>query len=160
MWETRFQAATSKNNSKVHEYYRVYFDKPPKKKQEHILLGNTLRNSYPNLHSSLEKISHRLPVKNKKAKVKKELEWSENFHVKTSKDNEKYYKDCREYFDSPVCADHRSGSIKNLRSPLITSREKLPKPPNLTQKFYWNPLYEPISERNVVKHASKRIYFS
>ena len=159
MWDNRFHISTSKSNQKIHEYYRAYFDKPPQKKQERILLTNKPKDSYPNLHASLEKFSRRMPKRTEKVKVHKELRWVDNFHVKTSKDNLRFYKDCREYFDSPV-QDIRSSTSLNRRSPLISITERTSKPSISTEKFYWSSLYEPVSERNIVKHRSQRLYFS
>ena len=73
MWDSRFHVSTSQSNPQLHEYYRSYFDKPPHAKQEHILLANKVQDPYPNLRSSLDKFSHRLPIMDRNRKVIKEL---------------------------------------------------------------------------------------
>ena len=158
MWDSRFNIFTSSSNPKLHEFYRVYFDKPARKKQDRILLKNKNSDSYPNLRSTLDHFSHRMS-KNVKSSKRKEMKWDPNFYVKASKDNPYFYKDCREFFDSPVIFDYKSTSRGSTRSPLLVTSEKARKPEPY-EKFYWNSLYEPISERNVVKHKSQRIYFS
>jgi hypothetical protein len=158
MWDSRFNIITSSSNPKLHDFYRVYFDKPSRKKQEKITAGSRVSDSYPNLRSTVERFSNRMPKIVRRNKWR-EIHWDPNFHVKTSKDNQHYYKDCREFFDSPVMFDHKSTSRGNTRSPLLAMTERVRKPEKF-EKFYWNSLYEPISENNVVKHKAQRIYFS
>ena len=108
-WNTRFYLSESRNNQKVHEYFRQYFDKPERRRQEKISLPLSPIKFYPNLKSSLEKYSRRIPrverlgVSDKKTR---ELGWNSCFHVKVSKDNERYYNTYREYFDSPRVLDY------------------------------------------------------
>ena len=82
-----------------------------------------------------------------------------NFHVKVSKDNTKYYKDCREFFDSPMVYDHKNTSRGSIRSPLLNYVDKSRRLES-REKFFWSSLYEPVSEKNLVRHKSQRIYFS
>ncbi|OMJ84642.1 hypothetical protein SteCoe_14238 [Stentor coeruleus] len=161
MFDERFTMASSNSNPKLHEFYRVYFDKAPRKKQDRILIGNKPPNSYPNLSSSLDKFSNRLPKLGKSVHQARQKEgaWDDNFHVKVSKDNLNIYKDCREYFDNPMKINYKNASLKTIRSPLIQFSERSKKA-SLPEKFFWSSLYEPISERNVVKHSAQRIYFS
>jgi hypothetical protein len=161
MLDSRLNIVSSSSNPKLHEFYRVYFDKPSRKKQEKLLLGNYSKNSYPNLRSTLEKFSDRLPLpkSSKKHEKLKELGWDPNFHVKVSKDNNKYYKDCREFFDSPMVYDHKSTSRGSIRSPLLSYFEKSRRIDS-REKFFWSSLYDPVSEKNIVRHKSQRVYFS
>ncbi|OMJ76286.1 hypothetical protein SteCoe_24382 [Stentor coeruleus] len=161
MFDGRFTLSSSSSNPQLHEYYRVYFDKPPRKKQDRILIGNKPRNAYPNLKSSLENFSKRIPLSGKSSRLAKikEQAWDSNFHVKVSKDNLCIYKDCREYFDNPQKINYKIPFRGNTRSPILQFTERSKKLA-LPEKFFWSSLYEPISERNLVKHRSKRSYFS
>lgn len=161
MLDSRLNIISSSSNPKLHEFYRVYFDKPSRKKQDRILLGNTPKDSYPNLRSTLEKFSDRLPksLRLKQDKRLRELGWDPNFHIKVSKDNTKYYKDCREFFDSPMVYDHKSTSRGSIRSPLLNYVGKSRRLES-REKFFWSSLYEPVSEKNLVRHKSQRVYFS
>ena len=71
-WDSRFHMTESRDNHKVHEFFREYFDKPARKHQDRISLPSNPSNFYPNLSATLENFSHRIPklkklgVKNKK----------------------------------------------------------------------------------------------
>jgi hypothetical protein len=161
MWDNRFHILTSKSNPKLHEFFRAYFDKPSNKKQERTLLPSKLENPYPDLYSTINKFSHRIPTpsSSRKKLQLKETGWDPNFHVKVSKDNPCFIKSYREYFDNPLTIDYKSTS-KTKRNLSLSSLDRKSKPLASMEKFYWNSLYEPISERNIVKHKSKRLYFS
>jgi hypothetical protein len=161
MLDSRLNIISSSSNPKLHEFYRVYFDKPSRKKQDRILLKNYPKDSYPNLRSTLENFSHRIPKSSnfKQDKRLKELAWDANFHVKVSKDNVNYYKDCREFFDSPVVYDVKSTSRGSIRSPILRFVDKSRRVES-REKFFSSSVYEPLSEKNLVRHKSQRIYFS
>ena len=161
MLDSRLNIVSSSSNPKLHEFYRVYFDKPSKRKQEKILLCNKPKDPFPNLRSTLEKFTTRIPTSRtqKRKGQSKELGWDPNFHVKVSKDNLKFYKDCREFFDSPMAYDPRASSRGSIRSPVISYTEKSRRGES-REKFFWSSLYEPVSEKNLVRHRSQRIYFS
>lgn len=162
-WNNRFHILDSRDNHKVHEFFREYFDKSKRIKQEKISLPANPSKFYPNLSSTIDNASHRIPklkrlgVKNKK---KLEKDWVSNFHVKNSKDNQCFYSTYREYFDAPKVFDHNLSVVSTIpatahgyrKSPLRLRSEK--------RNHQWNEVYCPVSENNVVRYKTLRRYFN
>lgn len=102
-WNSRFHISDSRNNNFNHEYYREYFGKPSNHQHKKLLPPSNPSN-FPNLSSTLDKISNRMPkLKQFEAKRKKSLEegWNPYFQTRFSKDNQYFYKSYRDYFDYP-----------------------------------------------------------
>ena len=162
-WDSRFHVTDSRDNRKVHEYFRQYFDKPSKHRQDRISVPANPSNFYPNLSSTLEKFSHRIPkltklgVRNKKTV---ELGWNPNFQVKISKDNSHFYGTYREYFDNPRMFDHNV-SVVNTIPASAHGYKKLDdrRHSSADPRSNWSQIYSPISENNVVKYKTLRNYF-
>lgn len=133
-----------------------------------------IRKSYilgPSLQETLKIMSSRIP-RNSYALPKgyKKLErcWNPRFNVKFSKDNGNFHSGLREYFDVRKNFDtepsrlKKSGSRANTNPSTPTSR----KTPSKKRKIAfaegrdWNDAYLPMSEFNVIKHKSKRVYFA
>lgn len=161
-WNNRFHVVNSRDNHKVHEFFREYFDKSKRTRQDRISLPSSPAKFYPNLSSTLDNFSHRIPrlkklgVKNKK---KLEREWVPNFQVKNSKDNQCFYSTYREYFDSPKVFDHNLSVVSTIPATAHGYRKSPLRLRSADKKHYWNEIYHPISENNVVKYKTLRNYF-
>lgn len=162
-WNNRFHVVNSRDNHKVHEFFREYFDKSKGKRQERISLPSSPEKFYPNLSSTLDNFSHRIPklkklgVKNKK---KREKNWNQNFQVKNSKDNQCFYSTYREYFDSPKVFDHNLSVVSTIPATAHGYRKSPLKLRSTKSRHNWNEIYCPISENNVVKYKTQRLYFN
>ncbi|CAG9335363.1 unnamed protein product [Blepharisma stoltei] len=104
-WNDRFFVIPSKDNQCSHDFFRQYFDKPSKGKLVRLCTP-TQQKLYetPNLRSTLDKLSHRIPRTStvwRPASRSLEKGWNDRFSVAFSKDNEKYPIPLREYFDNP-----------------------------------------------------------
>lgn len=162
-WDSRFHIISSRDNKKVHEYFREYFDKPSRHRQVRISVPANPSKFYPNLSSTLEKFSNRIPnparlgVKHKKSK---ELGWDPTFQVKISKDNPHFYSTYREYFDTPRNFNHNVSVVSTVPAS-AHGYQKVPERRYSTvdPKSNWNEIYKPISENNTVKYKTLRNYF-
>jgi len=106
-WNDRFNVTFSKDNSRLHEFYRQYFTKPPNARHISITASKS-----PHRRSSLPPELPRLDLgKGAKLAKMREKEWNEHFTVAFSKDNDKMHWTFREYFDSP-----RETTLPTLRT--------------------------------------------
>lgn len=161
-WDNRFNMVDSRDNHKVHEFFREYFDKPQKTKQTRISLPSSPAKFYPNLSSTLENFSHRIPkVKRLGVRHKKKLEsgWQTNFQMKNSKDNQFFYSTYREYFDAPKIFDHNSSVVSVVPATAHGFRKTPLRLRSAENRHNWTEIYTPISENNVVKYRTLRSYF-
>src|SRR5574343_331959 len=105
MWDEYFSKMRSKDNPRLHTFYREFFDKPPGRRLlRAIQPKRAALLDPPNLHSSLERTSHRIPAHSKavtRSGREREMQWNYRFGVTYSKGNDCFYKTTREYFDSP-----------------------------------------------------------
>mmetsp|Transcript_20988 Transcript_20988/g.38874 ORF Transcript_20988/g.38874 Transcript_20988/m.38874 type:complete len:189 (+) Transcript_20988:7-573(+) len=106
MWAESFAVTPSSTNPASHDFYRQYFDKQPKSKPPQVIppLKSEILEP-PSLSATLEKRSSRIPVSSKAVapKVKlRENSWDTRFNITFSKDNVKYPRPLREYFDKPL----------------------------------------------------------
>jgi hypothetical protein len=103
MWNDYFSRMTSQDNPYLHPFYREFFDKPSGKRWVRTITPTRLSSlDPPNLQSSLDRISHRIPHRSKAVSVvarRRERGWNERFCVTYSKRNDYCYKTLREYFD-------------------------------------------------------------
>lgn len=162
-WDSRFHVVDSRDNRRVHEFFRQYFDKPSKQRQDRISVPANPSKFYPNLSSTLDKHSHRIPkikklgVRNKKTI---ELGWNPNFQVKVSKDNPHFYNTYREYFDNSRVFDHNVSVVNTIPSTVhgpVRAEDK--RYFSADPRGSWNSVYTPISENNTVKYKTLRNYF-
>ena len=110
-WNDRFNITFSKDNSRLHEFYRQYFTKPPNVRQAPITASRS-----PHRRTSLPPELPRLELgKGNKEAKRLERDWNDRFSVTFSKDNERMHWTFRKYFDSP-----REITLPALR----TGREK------------------------------------
>ena len=105
MWNEYFSKTRSKDNPQLHTFYREFFDKPPGRRVMRAIQPRraTLLDP-PNLHSSLDRTSHRMPRQSKavgRVGKLREVQWNHRFGVTYSKGNWEFYPTNREYFDSP-----------------------------------------------------------
>ena len=161
-WDNRFHIIDSRDNFKVHEFFRQYFDKPSKQKQVQISLPVNPSQFSPNLSSTLDKFSHRIPkIKKLGVHDKESLEigWNPTFHVKISKDNLHFYSTYREYFDNPRNFDHNTSVVHTIPASAHgykrTNRRLSSAEPRESSSY----IYSPISENNIVKYRTLRNYF-
>lgn len=98
-WDQRFAVTPSKDNPRFHEFYRQYFDKPSGRKL--LTRLPLVRSSSMTLRYTLHFGLNRMPAWSHLAKTGKRREktWNERFNVMWSKDNERFHKAEREYFD-------------------------------------------------------------
>lgn len=110
-WRSEFASTSSKANPSLHDFYREYFGKAPKRRIVPVSPPKKLLQlEPPNLTATLKRSSDRMPKETiaieYKAKAKaKERKWDYRFNVKFSKDNPKFPVPTREYFDSPKAID-------------------------------------------------------
>ena len=112
-WDDRFNISTSKDNPRVHDFYREYFSKPR---------GHRLPSVANPNHSTLspQRVTYppRLQTNSKltrQAWNTKERSWNERFHVAFSKDNPKFHWTFREYFGAP----------KDLNYPMLSTQRQV-----------------------------------
>lgn len=99
-WNGRHHISPSLFNSKNHKYYKLYFDKDFKNKQNVMI--NPQRQLDP--YDENEVKGTRMPDYSKLSKERDiygELGWIQNFNVKFSKNNDKLHPSYREFFDGP-----------------------------------------------------------
>ena len=103
MWNDYFSRTTSQDNPSLHPFYREFFDKPSGKRWVRTVTPTHLSSlDPPNLQSSLDRTSHRMPRASKAVSVaarRKEIGWNERFCVTFSQRNDSCYKTMREFFD-------------------------------------------------------------
>ncbi|OMJ74461.1 hypothetical protein SteCoe_26614 [Stentor coeruleus] len=162
-WDNRFHVADSRDNHKVHEFYRQYFDKPSKQHQDRISVPANPSKFYPNLSSTLDKHTHRIPeikrlgIRNKKTL---ELGWNPTFQVKISKDNMHFYSTYREYFDTTRIFDHNVSVVNTIPISVHGFKKNDDKRyASADPRSTWNHIYTPISENNNAKYRTLRNYF-
>lgn len=148
-WNDRFHVLTTKDNPKLHLFYKELFGKPSHKKHEEVLLhdkGNkdplfsTISTPMMStLNSKRMRKSTSLAVY--KEAMQKEQQWRNNFNVMGSKNNDRVHKHYQEYFDRPVEYDNQGyklgvkqfGEIYDQISPLrIRKLRKKLRPESLT----------------------------
>jgi hypothetical protein len=162
-WDNRFYVSDSKDNGKVHEFFRQYFDKPSRRLSQRISLPANPGDYCPSLASTLEKFSNRIPkLKKLKGHNRKSLEsgWNTEFQVKVSKDNSSFYNTYREYFDTPKKFDHNASVVRTI--PASAHGYKRNKNfYNLSAEYTtdWTAPYAPISENNSARYKTLRKYF-
>lgn len=104
-WDSRFHVIPTKDNHKYHDFFRMYFDKPTNYHKRRLITPQRKPElDPPNLKASLDVFSNRFPHRTravKKTRRVSELAWDSRFQVSFSKDNQKYPRGMREYFDSP-----------------------------------------------------------
>lgn len=105
MWNEYFSTTQSKDNDRLHNFYREFFDKPSRKKPVRIIppRRSPLLDP-PNLRSTLERSLTRFPSHSKAVSTSsrlRERKWNDRFCVTFSKRNDNVYKTIREYFDTP-----------------------------------------------------------
>jgi hypothetical protein len=110
-WNQRFAVAPSKDNPRLHDYYREYFDKPSGRKLVRALKPKHQKLlDPPNLRASLGFDFQRMPAEtravSRRAKSR-EAVWNNRFTVMWSKDNPRFHTSNREYFDLPKEADFK-----------------------------------------------------
>ena len=115
MWNEYFATTQSKDNEKLHTFYREFFDKPPGKRAPRVIppRRSPLLDP-PNLRSTLERSLRRIPAHSKAVSVAsrlRERKWNDRFAVTYSKGNNQLYRTIREYFDSPKRGD-RYGELR------------------------------------------------
>jgi hypothetical protein len=161
-WDSRFNIVSSRDNPKVHEFFREYFDKPHRRKQDRISLPSNPSKFYPNLSSTLDNFSHRIPkLKKLGVKNKKKLEkgWKANFQMKNSKDNHRFYSTYREYFDAPKTFDHNSSVVSTIPATAHGFKRTPLRLRSSEDHHSWSEIYSPVSENNLVKYRALRSYF-
>jgi hypothetical protein len=100
-WDNRHSHSPSAFNKRFHTFYKEFFDKGSKQKQQVLLKPK--RSIDPCEEN--EKTGTRMPAKSTLAKnrdVYGELGWIPNFNFTVSKNNEKLHRHSREYFDAPL----------------------------------------------------------
>jgi hypothetical protein len=161
-WNNRFYLTESKDNQKVHEYFRQYFDKPRRKRQTRIMFPEKPGRYCPSLRSSLEKYSTRVPRIEKLGLMDKktlELGWNSYFHVKVSKDNQHFYSTYREYFDSPRVLDCNQAVSNPVPVSVIGFRkDEQFRHGSADPRDGWSEVYSPLSQNNS-KNRTMKSYF-
>jgi hypothetical protein len=89
-WNSRFNIADSKDNNKVHPFYRQLFDKPRGIRYVSVTSERSKKSSPRSRGRQLLKLS-----------LAPRSDWDERFGVVFSKDNPYYPTPLREYFDNP-----------------------------------------------------------
>lgn len=113
-WNDRFHVMVTKDNKKLHMYYRQLFGKPSHVKNEEVLLkdkskpdmmfGSTLATPFNQTTKSLRKTMSQEQIH---SKTLKESKWVSNFAIMGSKNNNIVHKHYQEYFDKPVGYDNQ-----------------------------------------------------
>lgn len=110
-WNQRFAVAPSKDNPRLHDYYREYFDKPSGRKLVRALQPRHQKLlDPPNLRASLGFDFQRMPSGTRAVSRQtrsREATWNNRFTVMWSKDNPRFHTSNREYFDLPKEPDLR-----------------------------------------------------
>lgn len=114
-WNDRFHVMTTKDNPKLHVFYKELFGKPSHKKHEEMLLhdkgsGETLFNTAhsPFFSTQGSKMMRKTVSQEHFSKTSlKEQKWVSNFNVMGSKNNDRVHKHYQEYFDRPVEYDNQ-----------------------------------------------------
>ena len=99
-WDQRFAVTPSKDNPRFHEFYRQYFDKPSGRKL--LTRLPLVRSSSMTLRYTMQFGLSRMPAWSRcipKQVKSREKTWNERFNVMWSKDNTRFHKAEREYFD-------------------------------------------------------------
>lgn len=103
-WDSRFHVSPTKDNQKYHDFFRMYFDKPSNYHKRNLITPQRKSElEPPNLKATLEVASNRFPKRTtavKRTRRISEMAWDSRFSVSFSKDNDKYPRGMREYFDS------------------------------------------------------------
>ena len=104
-WNQRFFVSTSKDNDRLHDFYREYFDKPSGRRSARAIPPQKLEVlDPPNLPATLGFNFRRIPKDSaaisRRAK-RREQSWNNRFCVMRSKDNLRLHPSGREYFDRP-----------------------------------------------------------
>jgi hypothetical protein len=169
-WHREFAVTHSKDNPFLHDFYREYFDKTPKRRLHPVSPPRKhLQLEPPCLSATLQRNSSRLPVENTKiSKARsKEALWNDRFSVKFSKDNPQYPVAFREYFDSPKVV---TKPLKKVNTALNVKRKNT-KGKSRASKMSWQLRSTASTERwrssspvislvNSLKHPAKRQYFA
>jgi hypothetical protein len=129
---------TTKDNQKLHLYYKHLFGKPSHCKQEEMLLhdqtqpanlfGSTMTPSH--FSSTTKGMRRAVSQEQMMETFTKEKKWVGNFSIMGSKNNDRVHRHFQEYFDRPVGYDNQGyrpvkkkyGDIYNKLSPLRMSK--------------------------------------
>ena len=114
-WNQRFHIMTSKDNQKLHLFYKELFGKPSHVKYEEVLLADK---SKPNFMfgTSYNPLSFNKTTKSMRKTMSqdhleknnfKENKWVSNFSIMGSKNNDRVHRHYQEYFDRPVEYDNQ-----------------------------------------------------
>lgn len=113
-WNDRFHVMVTKDNNKLHLYYKELFGKPSHKKHEEVLLHdkgvdqNMFTASYaPMSSTTTSKFMRRSQSQEQVQVMTKEQQWVSNFAVMGSKNNDIVHRHYQEYFDRPVEYDNQ-----------------------------------------------------
>jgi hypothetical protein len=190
-WDSRFHVIPTKDNHKYHDFFRMYFDKPINYHKRRLISPERKPElDPPNLKASLDVFSTRFPRRTRAVKRTRrisELAWDSRFQVSFSKDNDKYPRGMREYFDSPSPSNGSSRPYSSISttgqrtsndSPFVAtgsnfnSTVRTSKSPRLrrkrTESFELSPSpvlisssmnFKVPSELNHLKHPRMRSYF-
>lgn len=112
-WDLRHHIHPSRYNTKNSTYYKEYFDKPYRLPQNIAIMPKRIIDPYV----QNELTGTRMPAYSKVAAERDifgELGWIPNFDVKQSKDNDKRYSACREFFDAPL--DYTTEGVSQLNT--------------------------------------------
>jgi hypothetical protein len=123
-WDSRFNVADSKDNNKVHPFYRQFFDKPRGIRYVSVTSERSKKSSPRSRGRKMLNLS-----------LAPRSDWDERFGVVFSKDNPYYPTALREYFDNPRTSSanyerrwldsqisHRSSRISPQKLPLIAKQ--------------------------------------
>ena len=114
-WNDRFHVMTTKDNPKLHIFYKELFGKPSHVKHEDVLLMDKGKPSYlfgssytPFIGDKMSKTMRKtLSQEQLKFNNSKEHKWVSNFNVMGSKNNDRVHRHFKEYFDRPVDYDNQ-----------------------------------------------------
>jgi hypothetical protein len=114
-WNERFHVMTTKDNKKLHLYYKELFGKPSHIKQEEVLLHdkgveqNMFSTSYAPMSSTVASKTMRKSQSQEhfQEAMTKEQQWVGNFAIMGSKNNDIVHRHFQEYFDRPVEYDNQ-----------------------------------------------------
>ena len=123
-WNQRFFVSPSKDNDRLHDFYRQYFDKPSGRRCAVAIPPERLKVlDPPNLASTLGFEFQRIPKESRvipRRSRRREFSWDNRFSVMRSKDNRYIHPSEREYFDRP----------KTFDPPQFAFTQSLPKLPH------------------------------
>lgn len=122
-WNERFHVMITKDNQRLHLFYKELFSKPSHVKQEEVLLndksqpaflfgtsytpfGQTANSKTMRKTMSQDQLNHM---------TLKESKWVDNFSIMGSKNNDRVHRHYQEYFDRPIDYDNQGYKLGILR---------------------------------------------